>query len=165
MPKETFHWQQFIYWHQFWHSWKLKPLIQHCLGDQKVNPAAEADTVLLVQRYLALPENKTQDKTLTAGCRSGLRWHRCSPSELSESCPDFHRSPTSAAEPAGCSVWRWDKRPRGTRGDDILCVWGVVELTLPLRCRRVCGYCQDGCFWSIWWGTDKTFLRVHIAHH
>lgn len=68
-----------------------------CTG--KAATAVEADT-MLTDIFLYL----VTSKILTAGCQSGLRWHRCSSSELSWSCPDHHRWLTSAFEPAGCSV-------------------------------------------------------------
>lgn len=80
---------QFVYWHQ------VRTQTPDCVSES-------------AYRYFL--HCLKSHKTLTRGFQGGLRWHRCRPSELSGSRPDFYPSQSSASEPAGCSVDRETKK-------------------------------------------------------
>ena len=109
-------------------------------------------------------------ETLTAGCQSGPRWRRRSPSELSESRRDFRPSPTSASGPAGCSVGN-ETRGRGGEQDEMthyttgwcVCVCEEASSSPPPPGVHVDIVRKDTSV-AFWWGADLTLLGAQILN-
>lgn len=161
MPKETFQWQQFIYWHQFWHSWKNSNRWFNIASVIKTWTQQQRLTVFTKMSRIAWKHATHSLQVVRVGW-GGVDVALQNFPEVVQISIGHRHLPLNQQD----VLFDDETRGRGEQDEMTHCACeGSLSSHWPWGAGVCVGYCRDGCFWSVWWGTDKTFLRVHIAHH